>query len=98
MQLADRLEELIEQPGAENFYWALSALPRPLVSLRKAMEQEQRLAETQKRAEADQAMRVRSYEAAKTSEAVRSELEKAEETEKAPPLAGIQARARPANV
>ena len=43
--MLDRLEELIEQPGAPNLYWALTALPRPLVSLRKAMEQEQRLAE-----------------------------------------------------
>ena len=43
--MLDRLEELIDQPGAPNLYWALTALPRPLVSLRKAMEQEQRLAE-----------------------------------------------------
>jgi hypothetical protein len=35
------VEELIGQPGTPNLYWALTALPRPLVSLRAGMEQEQ---------------------------------------------------------
>ena len=37
----DRLEELIGQPGAPNFYWALTSLPRPLVPFRHAAETEQ---------------------------------------------------------
>lgn len=41
----ERLEELIAQPGAPNLYWALTALPEPLVSLRNAFEIEQRLGE-----------------------------------------------------
>jgi hypothetical protein len=39
----ERLDELIAQPQAPNLYWALTALPRPLVSTRKGMESEQRL-------------------------------------------------------
>jgi hypothetical protein len=39
------LEELIGQPDAPNLYWALTAIPRPLVPTRRAMEIEQRLAE-----------------------------------------------------
>ncbi len=35
------VEELIAQPDAPNLYWALTALPRPLVGLRKAQETEQ---------------------------------------------------------
>jgi len=35
-----QVEELIQQPGAPNLYWALTALPRPLVDLRGAMETE----------------------------------------------------------
>ena len=31
-----RLEELVARPGAPNLYWALTALPRPLVGLRDA--------------------------------------------------------------
>jgi hypothetical protein len=39
------LEDLIAQPGAPNLYWALTALPRPLVSLRDSLEVEQKLLE-----------------------------------------------------
>jgi hypothetical protein len=39
------VEELVEQPDAPNLYWALSALPRPLVGMRMALETEQRLGE-----------------------------------------------------
>ncbi len=37
----NRVEELITQLDAPNLYWALTALPRPLVDLRKGMETEQ---------------------------------------------------------
>jgi hypothetical protein len=43
--LLDRVEELIRQPGAPNLYWALTALPRPLVPIRRGLEVEQRMAE-----------------------------------------------------
>jgi hypothetical protein len=43
--MLDRVEELIAQPGAPNLYWALTALPRPLVCMRHALETEQRLGE-----------------------------------------------------
>jgi hypothetical protein len=35
-----QLEELIQQPGAPNFYWALTELPRPFFDLRKALQGE----------------------------------------------------------
>lgn len=35
-----RLEELIQQPEAPNLYWALTALPRPIVDMRKPMQGE----------------------------------------------------------
>jgi thiol-disulfide isomerase/thioredoxin len=41
----DRLDELITLPDAPNLYWALTALPRPLVDFRSAMENESRLIE-----------------------------------------------------
>jgi hypothetical protein len=34
------LEEMLEQPGCPNLYWALTNLPDPLISLRKGMEGE----------------------------------------------------------
>jgi hypothetical protein len=34
------LEEMLEQPGCPNLYWALTNLPRPLVPLNKATEGE----------------------------------------------------------
>lgn len=43
--MLERLEELISQPGVPNLYWALTALPQPLVSMREALETEQRLGE-----------------------------------------------------
>src|SRR5262245_57811411 len=43
--MLDRCEELIAQPGAPNRYWALTALPRPLVGLRDQMELERKLFE-----------------------------------------------------
>ena len=36
----DRVEELIQQPGAPNLYWALTDLPRPFFDLRKAFQGE----------------------------------------------------------
>ncbi len=39
------LDDLIAQPGTPNFYWALTALPRPFISLRNSLELEQILAE-----------------------------------------------------
>ena len=39
-QMLDRLEELVQQPGAPNLYWALTDLPRPFVDLRQALQGE----------------------------------------------------------
>ncbi len=39
-QMLAQLEELIQQPGAPNLYWALTDLPRPLFDLRKALQGE----------------------------------------------------------
>jgi hypothetical protein len=38
--MANRVEELVQQPDAPNLYWALTDLPRPFISLRKAAEGE----------------------------------------------------------
>jgi hypothetical protein len=35
-----RVEELIQEPGAPNLYWALTELPRPFTDLRKTMQYE----------------------------------------------------------
>jgi thiol-disulfide isomerase/thioredoxin len=43
--MLDRVDELITLQGAPNLYWALTALPRPLVDFRPAMEYESRLIE-----------------------------------------------------
>jgi hypothetical protein len=40
--MLSRLEELLSQPDSPNLYWALTALPRPLVDLRPSIELEQR--------------------------------------------------------
>jgi hypothetical protein len=40
---ANSLLELVQLPGAPNLYWALTALPRPLIGLRKAYEFEERV-------------------------------------------------------
>jgi hypothetical protein len=37
------LEEMLEQPGSPNLYWALTNLPNPLVSVEKGMEGERLL-------------------------------------------------------
>ena len=44
-KMIDRAEELVARPGAPSLYWALTALPRPLVGLRDAWELEQRMGE-----------------------------------------------------
>ncbi len=43
--MLDRCEELIAQRGAPNLYWALTALPRPLIALRDHIELERKLVE-----------------------------------------------------
>jgi hypothetical protein len=43
--MLEELETLIGQPGAPNLYWALTALPRPMISLRTALETEEILGE-----------------------------------------------------
>jgi hypothetical protein len=43
--MLDRCEELIARPGAPNLYWALTALPRPLVGLRDQLEVERKFLE-----------------------------------------------------
>jgi hypothetical protein len=40
--MLSRLEELLSQSDSPNLYWALTALPRPLVDLRPSVELEQR--------------------------------------------------------
>lgn len=44
-QMLDRVEDLIARPGMPNLYWALTALPRPFIPVRPAMEHEQKLFE-----------------------------------------------------
>lgn len=36
----DPLEEMLQQPGCPNFYWALTNLPRPFLPLEKALDGE----------------------------------------------------------
>jgi hypothetical protein len=43
--MLDRVDELVARPDASNLYWALTALPRPLISMRDAMEGEQLVSE-----------------------------------------------------
>jgi hypothetical protein len=40
LQMSAQLEELVQQPGAPNLYWALTDLPRPFFDLRKALQAE----------------------------------------------------------
>lgn len=42
-QMTTRIEEWIATPDAPNLYWALAALPRPFIDLRKAFEGERLL-------------------------------------------------------
>jgi hypothetical protein len=37
-QALDSLEEMIQQPGCPNLYWALTDLPTPLVEIRKGLQ------------------------------------------------------------
>jgi hypothetical protein len=46
-QFADCLLELMERPDAPNLYWALTVLPRPLISMRNPDEYEQKILEMQ---------------------------------------------------
>jgi hypothetical protein len=41
--MCNQLEELIQAPGSPNLYWALTALPSPMVSLRKPFQGERLL-------------------------------------------------------
>lgn len=43
MSMLDRIDELIASPGATNLYWALTALHRPFISMRDALEYEDRM-------------------------------------------------------
>jgi hypothetical protein len=43
-QTLDTLEEMLQQPGCPNLYWALTDLPSPLVDFRKGMQGERALA------------------------------------------------------
>ena len=38
--MSARVQELVQQPGVPNLYWALTALPQPLIDLRPAVETE----------------------------------------------------------
>ena len=38
--MSEQVEELIQAPGSPNLYWALTALPSPMVSLRKPLQGE----------------------------------------------------------
>jgi hypothetical protein len=41
--MTDQVEELIQAPRSPNLYWALTALPNPMISLRKGLEGERTL-------------------------------------------------------
>jgi hypothetical protein len=45
--LSDAVTELVEQSDAPNLYWALSALPRPLIRMSKAMDFERAMMKLQ---------------------------------------------------
>jgi hypothetical protein len=44
-QTNQRLEQWIDAPGSPNLYWAIAALPHPLVSFRGAIDQERAMPE-----------------------------------------------------
>jgi hypothetical protein len=44
-QFAGTVTDFVERPGAPNLYWALTALPRPLIDLRTVLEREYRIVE-----------------------------------------------------
>jgi hypothetical protein len=41
----DCVQDFVEQPGAPNMYWSVTALPRPLIDLRDALDMEYRTIE-----------------------------------------------------
>ena len=41
--MSDQVEQLIQAPGSPNLYWALTTLPRPMISLRKGLQGERML-------------------------------------------------------
>jgi hypothetical protein len=43
----DTLEEMVQQPGCPNLYWALTDLPCPLVDLRKGLQGDRALVEAE---------------------------------------------------
>jgi hypothetical protein len=43
--MLDRVDELIGQPGVPNLYWSLTALPRPLVAVRRSVDNEYKMLE-----------------------------------------------------
>ena len=45
-QFAGTVADLVERPGAPNLYWALTALPRPLIDLRRAQDLEFRFVQS----------------------------------------------------
>src|SRR5262245_20363225 len=50
-QLAlDALEEMVQQPGCPNLYWALTDLPTPLVELRRGVQGDRSLVEAELKA------------------------------------------------
>src|SRR5262249_46997498 len=46
-EFADTIGDFVERPGGPNLYWALTALPRPLIDLRGAEEWEYGMVEMQ---------------------------------------------------
>lgn len=38
--LLEQVEELIQEPGSPNLYWALTSLPRPIIDMRKPLQGE----------------------------------------------------------
>ncbi|HEY7423464.1 MAG TPA: hypothetical protein VH682_04410 [Gemmataceae bacterium] len=52
----DTLEEMVQQPGCPNLYWALTNLPRPLVDVRQGLQGSCTLVETELRPLRDDAV------------------------------------------
>ena len=46
-KMLQQVEQLIQEPNSPNLYWALTALPRPMVDMRKPIEVEMGFAEMQ---------------------------------------------------
>ena len=44
-QFAGTVADFVERPDAPNLYWALTAMPRPLIDLRRARDVEYRMLE-----------------------------------------------------